>query len=292
MDDELDTTNQGEDAEVLDPGVEAEVQADEPQFDDDGNPIEDQADAEEEDELDIGGHKLKLPKSVAERLNAERLMQSDYTKKTQELAEQRKAFEAERQAVTQADEQELTARGNLTLINQQIAQYSKVDWNNWHDQDPFAAQKAFQQFQFLKDAKNETTNYLSALRQQRATQEQQDSAKRMEEGRSTLVKAIPEWSPAYSAKLFDDAQKTFGLTPDDLDGISDPRVIIVLDAAVRGRALMSGQKKAQALQQQQKVVPAAKAASGGNPVPPGKLDDRLSAEAWVKRRNEQLRKRA
>jgi hypothetical protein len=49
-------------------------------------------------------------------------------------------------------------------------------------------------------------------------------------------------------------------------------------------------KKAQAIQKQQEVVPAAKATGNRNPIPPGKLDDRLSTDEWIKRRNEQVRK--
>jgi hypothetical protein len=160
---ELETTNlpEGDEPEVE---VETEVQDTEPQLDDDGNPIEDQADVEDDEELDIDGHKVKLPKSVAEKLAAERLMQADYTRKTQELAEQRKAFEAERQAVSKADAEEMSARANLTLIDHQLNQFSQVNWNAWNDQDPFEAQKAFQQFQLLKDAKQQTAQFLGQKR--------------------------------------------------------------------------------------------------------------------------------
>jgi len=284
MDEE--TTNPAE-TETVDAEVEAEVQETEPQFDDDGNPIEDQAEDEEEIDLDDES-KLKLPKSLAEKVRKGLMLNADYTRKTQELAEQRKAFETERQAITQADEHEINARGNLAMLDQQIAQYAKVDWRAWNDNDPFEAQKAFQQYQLLKDAKTETTNYLSALRTERTSKEQQETAKRLEEGRSTIVSHIPEWSPTYSAKLFSDAQKIFGLTSSDLEGIDDPRVIIVLDAAVRGKASQTGQKKAQTIQQAAKVVPAAKAASGSS----APASEPKNTDAWMKWREKQVQKRA
>ena len=56
-------------------------------------------DDELEDELE--GVKLKGKKDALEKLKAERLMQADYTRKTQEVAEQRKAIEAQRAQVQQ-----------------------------------------------------------------------------------------------------------------------------------------------------------------------------------------------
>ena len=72
----------------------------EPELDDDGNPIEGpdgQADAELEPglaEVEIDGKTYKLPPELKDGF----LRQADYTRKTQELAEQRRRMEAEREA--------------------------------------------------------------------------------------------------------------------------------------------------------------------------------------------------
>jgi SET domain-containing protein len=49
-------------------------------------------DPDEEDEIE--GVKLRGKKEALERIKAERLMQADYTRKTQEVAEQRRTIEA------------------------------------------------------------------------------------------------------------------------------------------------------------------------------------------------------
>src|SRR4051812_9326565 len=60
----------------------------------DADSQEQTAEDDPDEEIEIGERKFALPKSAAEKLKAERLMHADYTKKTQEVAEQRKAVEA------------------------------------------------------------------------------------------------------------------------------------------------------------------------------------------------------
>lgn len=288
--DEIETTNPVEGADAPETEVETEAQETETQFDDDGNPIEDQA--EEEDEIEVDEEtKLKLPKSQAEKLRQAMLRQADYTRKTQELAESRKAFEAERQAISQADENEMKGRAALLSIENRLAEYQKINWSAWQQSDPFAAQEAFTQYQLLKDAKSQVSTHLDTMKQERTLREQQEAAKRLEEGAAKLSEAIKDWSPQKAAKLLDVAQKDYGFSKEDMDGIDDHRVILVLNDAAAWREHQAQQKKAQATQKQAAVQPAAKASSGGSPVKPGALDDRLSAEEWLRRRNAQLAKR-
>src|SRR5437868_9942337 len=58
---------------------------------------------EESDEIEHEGRKYQVPKALKPLL----LMQADYTRKTQEVAEQRRAVQAERQALHQTSQAEL-----------------------------------------------------------------------------------------------------------------------------------------------------------------------------------------
>lgn len=272
--------------------TEVETEDTEQELDEDGNPIEPEEPAEEEEEIDLDDDlKLKLPKSQAEKLRQAALRQADYTRKTQELAEARKAFEAERQTYQQAGADEMNARAQLVNIDSQIARYQQVDWNAWFDADPFEAQKASHHLNALKDAKAQTQGYVAQLSEQRTIQQQQETAKRLEEGAAELAKAIPEWSPAHAAKLVEAGQKHFGFSKEDLDGIIDPKLVLALDAAVKWFEHQAKQKTAKTVQKQQEIVPAAKASSKGV-APKTTLRDDLSAEEWMRRRNAQLAKRA
>jgi len=286
--DETETTNLADDVNTSEAEVENEVQEQPEQLlDDDGNPIEDQAETEEEEfeEIERDGKKAKVPAW----LKPELMMQADYTRKTQELAEVRKAVEAERTAFQQASEQEISARGNLVAIDNQLAQFAKVDWNAFHDSDPFEAQKAFTQYQLLRDARTQTETHLGRLQQERTVNEQREAAKRLEEGAAEIAKAIPEWSPTTAAKLVEAGQKHFGFSKEDLDGIDDPKLVIALNAAVKWFEHEAQTKKAKSIVKAQEVTPAAKV--GRSSAPPTGLDDRLSTAEWTRRRNEQLLKR-
>lgn len=252
---------------------------------------------EEEEEIDLDGVKLKLKKADAERVRKSTMLNADYTRKTQSLADERKTFEAERDSVSKASEQEIQARGQLHVIDLQLEQYAKVDWRQLMRDDPFEHQEKFTQYQLLKDARSGTVDFISTLQHERQSKEQQaDAAQRQEvaklldHGTPELKKAIPDWSRAKAAKLIEDGRKHFPKA--NVDGIDSDTDFIILNAAVNWANHEASRKKARNLQQAQEVTPAAKASSGKSSVPPGQLDDRLNTDVWIKRRDEQTLRRA
>lgn len=285
-----DTTNPGE-AEAVHAEVEQEVESvetetHEPELDEDGNPIESEQAEDDSEEVEVDGVKHKIPKALKPHL----MMQADYTRKTQEVAELRKAVEAEREAVTNASAEEIGARARIVAMDERISQYNQVDWDAWENQDPFAAQKGWREFQTLQNQRGQAAHTLAQLSQQRTLAEQQETAKRIEEGRKVLERDIPGWSPEIGAKLLDFGVKQFGFERSEIEEFTDPRMVKVLHAAFEGLKVKEQAKKAQGHQKAQEVKPAAKAAAGA--APKQGLDDRLSAEDWIKRRNEQLRKQS
>lgn len=264
----------------------------EPEVDEDGNPIEEE---EEEEEIDLDDDlKLKVPKTAAQKLKELKegsLRQADYTRKTQELAEQRKAFDAERNTVYQSTQEELQAYATAQSLAQQLASYQRVDWNAWEDQDPFEAQKGWRTFQQMKDAHQGAINKLSFLAQQRQAAAQQESAKRIGEGRQALEHEIG-WNDELKAKLTDYALG-MGLSRDDLSDLeATPAAAKILRDAYEWGQHQKKQQAAKRHETAQQAQPAAKAGGGTNPVPPSKLDDRLAADEWMRRRNKQVRERA
>ena len=91
MDDET-NLEQAPEVEAL-PEVEEEIEetTDEPELDEDGNPVEEPAEPEEETtEIVKDGKAYKVPAALKDEI----LMHADYTRKTQEVAELRKSVEA------------------------------------------------------------------------------------------------------------------------------------------------------------------------------------------------------
>lgn len=304
-----DTPSEVEDTEESTLDTELEPDA---EYDDDGNPIEAEIE-EDEEEIDLDDLKLKVPKSAAEKLKELKegaLRQADYTRKTQELAEQRKSFEAQRQAQQQMDAVETMARGDLANTNAQINQYEQFDWaaaranaqaidsENFDRAQMDQLDAHWQNYQLLKSRQQKIGQLLAIKAQERQSREQQSQkqldaavAKLLDEGTPELKKAIPDWSRAKAATLTESMVKHYGIPRDEFDGIDDPKLYMVMADATAWREHQAKQKKAKTLEKQQEITPAARVGSKGS-VPPGKLDDRLSAEEWVKRREEQVRKRA
>jgi hypothetical protein len=92
----------------------------------------DRRSAEEERGIEHDGRSISVPKALKPLL----LMQADYTRKTQEVAEQRRAVKAERQALHQTSRRSSTPMPALTTLAGQLAQYQQVDWRAWHDSRP------------------------------------------------------------------------------------------------------------------------------------------------------------
>ena len=295
---DTDATNPvgGEDtaAATLEPEAEVEtpeVEADELELDDDGNPIE-----FEDEEIDLDDLKLKVPKDQAQRVREAMLRQADYTRKTQELAEQRKAFDTERQNITQATNEELAAFAQASNIGQQLAAFQRVDWNAWNQQaqanfdydEQAKIQAAWMNFQQLKDAHAHAIGTLRHLQDQRVSAAQQDTARRVEEGRQVLVKDIG-WNDDLKAKSTDYAL-SMGLSREDIGDLeATPAAAKILWNAYQWSQHQQQQKAANRHVQAQQAQPAATVST--RRAPPSGLDDRLSIDEWTRRREAQLAKK-
>ena len=238
-------------------------------------------------ELD-DGLVLTLPEDQARKVREGFLRHADYSKKTMALADERKAFAAEQARLEQASKDQLDAAGDVRALERQILGYRTADWNAWNERDPQGAQKAFIHYQQLKDAHAIALGRLNELTRARQLEEQQETARRIEEGRAALTRDIG-WSESLKASLETFAGE-FGFTREEIADIeADPRAARVLHEAWSGREARRKQEAAERHAAAQQVTPAATV--GSPKPPPSGLDDRLSVEEWMKRRSQQVRRR-
>lgn len=282
-------TNPVEDDALL--SSETEVAADEQDSFAEGD--EQNADTEEDDdseEVEHDGQKFRIPKALKPAL----MMHADYTRKTQEVAELRKAVEAQRAAGANLDQELVQHQAKIVSIDARIAEFNALsdsDWANLEQQDPAQAQQLWRQFSQLKDARQQAAGQLQTKVHERSLEQQRIVAKQIEEGQAVLARDIKDWSPEVAGKLSDFAVREFGFSPQEVGSIIDPRMVKVLhrlfeaDQVVKKQAAVNKATKAQDVRPTPKV--------GGASAAPKGLDDRLSADEWLRRRNEQLgRKRA
>lgn len=266
--------------------------------------------AEDLEEYEFEGKKAKIPTWLKPQL----MMQADYTRKTQEVAATRKELESQAAAIEQhrqtlAQQAEMHQANiqevaKLVNLNEHLAQYEQVDWQALEAEDPFRAQAAWREYQQLERARNNLAGEL----QQKQHQAQQDQhrrhleaqqasqaeiAKRAEETVRVLQEKVPGWNEKVATEVRSYAQEVGGYTPQEIfHAVGDPRAFVLLHKAMQyDRAVDRAAKRAQAQKQQEQIAPLTPIAKGrASPAPAG-LDDRLSADEWVRRRNEQDRKR-
>ena len=231
-------------------------------------------------EIEINGKTYSVPAELKDSF----LMQSDYTRKTQELAAERKALGEAKERVQQAGEAEVTARARVMAYEAAIGEYQGVDWDALEMQDPVAAQRHFRKFmQLNQELDGAKAEYQSAV-QQRTLETQQEAATRIEQGLAELQRDIPDWGPAKAEELMAFGEKQFGFSRDYMESITDPKLVKLMHFAhlAQKSALKPAVKN-------EAIKPASKVKGGGQPVVG--LDDRLSTDEWMKRRNEQLRRK-
>jgi hypothetical protein len=247
------------------------------------------AQLDDAEEVEYEGKRYKLPKEIAPAL----LRQADYTKKTQEVAELRRAHEAEKTRLAEearAFQEDRIEHVQAYTLHQQLEQFKQVNWGQLEQDDPLQAQNLFRQYTMLRDAQRDVLGKLQSKQMQRQSQSAAEQAKLRDQTRSELAKAIPNWSPKAEQDLTDYAIK-HGYKAEEVKAAldSDARPFRFLHKAFLYDQLVA--KQAQAAKAQNPAEPV-KPVGGNRAAPPIGLSDRLSTAEWVKRRNAEVAKKA
>lgn len=213
----------------------------------DEEPVAEQAEelAEADDDLvdtEYEGKTYKVPKELKEAL----LRQSDYTRKTQEVAELRKAAE-ERARLVQSQEQLITATFDkaveLRQLQTQLAQFENLDWASLSDSDPVQAQKLLIARQNLERAVGAKANEYQHAQAQYQQLSQIQRQQVLQEQSSELKSRLPEFT-ADVAKRIRDTIKQYGYADEELNNVTDARLVHVLHDAMKWRELQAKRPEA------------------------------------------------
>ena len=216
---------------------------------------EEPTEAESEDEgeeVEFEGKAYKVPKGIKEAL----LRQADYTKKTQEVAEQRKAVEERAQVLEQREKvsaQTFEKAVEFREVQKQLAQYEKVDWTTLAQEDPARATQLNIAYQLLqREAQTKYGEWKQAEQQSQQLTEQ-SRQQMLVKAEQELKTRLPNFGPQVAEKIAK-AGKEYGITDQELNALIDPRYVHVLHDAMKWRALQAEKPKAM-----QKVVDAPQA---------------------------------
>lgn len=210
-------------AEIEEVEAVAENEA-ENQEGDGGEPGE-QEEVVEEIEFDFGGNKMRVPKdAIPEEVAAEldkftKGTWSDYTRKSQEVVETRKALEAREKAVEKivslnGDALNTYSRG--LAVKAELEQLSNVDMNALWQSNPDQARQISDRIS-QKQAEFQSIVTQVSQKEQELTQTQQaELARRSEEGKQIIERRIKGFSEK-APEVVDYVVKNYGMTKEEAE---------------------------------------------------------------------------
>jgi len=196
--------------------------------------------------------------------------QSDYTRKTQELAGERNNMaqlqEQWAAEISQAQSERQQYVNALGQIVQQsmigLEQFNDVDWDTLKEEDPIAWVTKNQE---LKDAQERIRNYQQqAIHAEKQSNQEVARMRSMaaQEEHKKLVQVLPEWSDNEArGKLATDLwsyASTQGFTENELNEVIDHRQFLVLMKAKKYDDLQKADVKSKKIKNKPKVIRAGK----------------------------------
>jgi len=172
--------------------------------DEDSESTDESAPEDEDEDVEHNGKLYKIPKGLTIGQKEEFLMQQDYTKKTQEIAESRRAFENEQQSFqlkAQFQNAHLSEIVKAQNLEDQLAKYQNIDWDALDDQDPIQAQKLDRQFNRLKEEYRITQGNIQQAQQQFTLLTQQETARRLEQSKAVVTSELKDWTPEVGKQV-------------------------------------------------------------------------------------------
>jgi len=252
VEDAVTETEEVVEEEVLEEELESpeDIEEDEEEFDEEDELDEEQTNVEEEAlqpqtfTVKVDGQEVEV---TQEELVNGYSRQQDYTRKTQELAQQRKTIEQQQAELAQRDaiysqllpKMEAQLKGELA---------NEPDWNALYEDDPVGYVREKQ----LWDEKKEKLNAVAAEQQRLqhdAFVKQQEQLKQyVEYGNQKLLEIIPEWqNPEVAAKeklaISEYAVNTLGYTPEEIQQVYDYRALLGLRNAWLNSKTVEATKK-------------------------------------------------
>jgi hypothetical protein len=192
--------------------------------------------------------------------------QSDYTRKTQEIASDRKQMEAlqqqynsEVQQIQQERQQYMEALTNIIAgQGSELEKFANINWDELREADPI-------EYVTTRERYRETQEKIQSMQYQQAqtaqVQQAQTNQARQEMlkvERGKLVEALPEWDePGTQKELANTLQtyaKTQGFTQEELSELIDHRSILVLLKAHKYDQLQKSDVKSKKLKNKPRVI--------------------------------------
>lgn len=191
---------------------------------------DDQPDEAKDEELEINGKKIKAPKHIAAEVKAlAKNLQADYTRKTQEAAELRKATESEAAEARRLRQEYMQG---MQLIQHALRITApQPPPEALLDDDPIEYQRLSLKHQKAMEQFHATIAETQRVAAHQAAEEQREAAKALKEAAAKLPELIPAWRDAKRAevekKQVAEYLQKAGYAPQEIQSASDPRAVMI-----------------------------------------------------------------
>ena len=192
--------------------------------------------------------------------------QSDYTRKTQEIANDRKEMESLQQQynseIAQIQQERQQYMDALTNVMQgsmgELEKFANVDWNALRENDPIEYVTTREQYREAQEKIQGLQNEQARAAQTQQAQMQKAQQEMLQVEKGKLIEALPDWGePEKQKELATNLQsyaKEQGFTADELNSLIDHRSILVLLKAQKYDQLQKSNVKSKKLKNKPKVI--------------------------------------
>jgi hypothetical protein len=245
-------------------------------------PEKTEAEAEPEEEgavtIEVDGKTVTLTKEQLADAYKNGLRQSDYTKKTMEAAEQRKAADAELQkARTERNAYQQNLQKNAVQLEAVLQQQQSINWEQLLNTDPVEYMRQQHLLNQRQAAYQQTIQQYQKIEQMNQAEQQQQMEAYLHTQQAELLAKLPEWKDPAKATPEKEAIVKYlvdqGFPAAALDNISDHKTVILARKAMLYDKMM---EKAGAAAKKIATVPT-KIVKPGVGESPNNLDKRSQA---------------
>lgn len=186
---------------------------------------------------------------TAEEARKGYLRERDYTKKTQQLAEDRKAAEALKTELTESKQQLAQVLQSLAMAaDKDLAEFAGIDWKKLEQEDPYEYEEKARRYDALRRQHEQASEHQKALQAEYEKEFQEQVEQLRQQEQQKLLEQAPEFDPEQGGKelhesLLATARDHYGFTDEEMGQIFDHRALLLLRDAHRYHEMQSKVQK-------------------------------------------------
>lgn len=197
------------------------------------------------DKVNIDGEESELSLHEIRRGH---LRESDYTRKTQELAKQREEFTKERDAkLSLLDQQTGRLTGLIMELEKSITKEVDIDWDKLREEDTAEYVRRKEDVRDRKAMLDEAIKEQKQLQQKQTEEQQKQLVEYLQNERKALLVHFPEWSDQDKAMEEQKRLATYlvgqGFSTEEVNSVIDHRQVVLINKAMLYDKMQKENKK-------------------------------------------------